>query len=116
MAKEETGKKVVKRLNKEAVKGMKAELKKPNTTGRNTPEYNEYMRQLKRFGTDRDKARVNKAANKRPVNFARVKALGKILGRGGKALGVAGFVPDIIKGGEAFSGKKKKTNSSRFQG
>jgi hypothetical protein len=110
-----TGKKVVKQMNKAAIKGIRQELKKPDTTGKNTPRYNELTRQLREMGTDKDRAKVNKIANKKPINFARLKALGKILGRGGKALGVAGFVPDIMKGGEAFSGKKK-TNSSRFQG
>jgi hypothetical protein len=110
-----TGKKVVKQLNKAAIKGIRQELKKPNTTGNNNPRYNELMKQIREVGTDKDRAKVNKIANKKQPNFARIKALGNILGRGGKALGVAGFIPDIMKGGEAFSGKKK-TNSSRFQG
>jgi hypothetical protein len=80
MAKEETGKKVVKRLNKEAVKGMKAELKKPNTTGKPSANYAEYSKRLKEFGTAKDKAKVNKAANKKP---ARMQALSRIRGFAG---------------------------------
>jgi hypothetical protein len=110
----------IKKQNKNAIKTFKKEFKKPNTTGRDTPDFAEAKRQLREFGTAKDIKKVNKWGNrqgppKKPVNFARIKALGNILGKGGKALGVAGFVPDIMKGGEAFSGKKK-TNSSRFQG
>jgi len=101
----------IKKQNKEAVKTFKTEFKKPNTTGRDSADLAEAKRRLRQFGTEKDLKKLNKWGNKqdgkKPINFARLRALGKVLGRGGKALGVAGFVPDLMKGGEAAAGKKK---------
>jgi hypothetical protein len=61
------------------------------------------------------KSSFNYTPPKKKINFARIKALGKILGRGGgRALGVAGFIPTFIEAGENMSGKKKTLSDPRF--